>query len=120
MAQESGTIRIIRGDDELLQVTFTDENGSPIDLTGSTVFFTVKKKSDLSQDNDDLAVISITVTSHSDPTNGITEIPMTKTETNLDKGDYYWDLQIKDTADDISSVVKGIFEIIEDVTKRIV
>jgi hypothetical protein len=115
----SGTIEITRGDDESIVVTFTDVNDDPIDLTGSTVFFTVKTAERLNGQNDDDASIKKNVTDHTDPTNGITTIPLTSVDTNLDPTANYWyDLQLKDSSGNISSTRKGKFSILADVTRR--
>lgn len=112
-------ITIIRGDTQTVGVTFTDSTGAAVNLTDCTVFFTVKNKCDIGKDSDDCALIRKTVTSHSDPTHGITSVPLTSTDTNLAEGDYYWDLQVKTLSNNISSTIKGIFKIVNDVTKRI-
>ena len=35
-----------RGDDYTIQLTYVDTKGNPVDLTGSTVFFTAKIQAD--------------------------------------------------------------------------
>lgn len=111
-------ITVIRGDDDTIGVTFTDSTGTVIDITGYTVFFTVKNTVDLDRINDDCALIQKTVTSHPDPTNGETTISLTKTDTDLAEGTYSYDLQVKNIAGSISTVVPGDFIVITDVTRR--
>lgn len=109
---------LIQGDDESLTVTFTDENGAVINITGYTVFFTIKKKPDDDADDSE-ASLKKTVTSHSDPTNGKTIILLTNAETaTLEARRYYYDLQIKDLSDRINSSRYGILEVVKDVTNR--
>ena len=60
-------MEVIRRDDCDFELTFKDVDGNVINLTGSTVFFTVKRHVD---DDDDDAVISKTITSFEDPTSG--------------------------------------------------
>ena len=109
---------IIQGDDHAIQVTFTDENGAVINITGYTVFFTMKKRPDEDADDSD-APIKKTVTSHSDPTNGETIIYLTSAETAvLEARRYVYDLQLKDLSDKINSTKYGVLEVIKDVTNR--
>jgi hypothetical protein len=110
------TISVIRGDDVTLNATFKDENGTAINITGYTVFFTVKNN--YTSTTDDNALISKTVTSHSDPTNGQTTITLSNTDTNLDEGNYFYDFQTKDGSNKISSTSRGTFTVSLDVTRR--
>jgi hypothetical protein len=106
---------IIRGDDVTIPVTFSDDAGQAINITGATVFFTVK--SDLS-DTDDDAVIAKTITTHSNASQGQTTITLTANDTLIDAGKYYWDLQIKDSAGKITSTLADTLEVKLDVTRR--
>jgi hypothetical protein len=110
-------IEVIRGDDITINATFKDENGTAINITGYTVFFTVKDNYTSTTDTD--ALISKTVTSHTNPTQGITQITISDTENNLDEGEYYYDFQLKDTSDKISSTTRGAFIVTFDITRRI-
>ena len=115
MAEEKLTI--IRGDSQSIDVVFEDDAGVKLNLTGKTVFFTVKEQSDISA-NDDKALIKKTITVHSDPTNGKTTIVLAPTDTNLEPANYVYDLQVKDAGGDIMSTEKSYLEIILDVTRR--
>lgn len=108
------TISIIRGDDVSLEIELL-ENDLPFDLTDSSVFLTVK--SDLSDDDED-ALIAKEVTEHTDPENGETAIDLTGEDTDIDPGNYLYDIQIKDAEDKIMSTRHGVFTVISDVTKR--
>lgn len=113
MAMENLTI--IRGDDINITLAFTDTDGDPVDLTGSTLFFTVKEKL---SDVDDDAVIEKDVTSHTNPTGGVTVLALTSTDTDINAGSYYWDIQIKNEAGKIASSQKGLLKVLQDVTLR--
>ena len=63
-------IEVIRGDDITINATFKDDNGDAINITGYTVFFTVKDN--YTSTTDSAALISKTVTSHTSPTTGAT------------------------------------------------
>ena len=103
-------------------------DGTAYDLTGTTLWFTVKLASDLSQ-NDTLAPIQlylivggagsgITVTT---PSTGIATIKMTTAQTEpLVIGEsYVYDLQVKDTAGDVFTALKDALYVTSPVTQRV-
>jgi hypothetical protein len=109
-------ISLIRGDTSSITFELT-EGGTPSDLTGSTVFFTAKPA--LTNDiTDTTAVIAIEVTNHSDPTNGITIIPLTSSDTDVNPGLYYYDIQVKRQDNSIVSIPNRQLEVFADVTRR--
>ena len=109
-------MRLIRGDDKTYTVTFLDSDGVAIDITGYTVFFTVKANL---TDSDDNAIIKKDITSHSDPTNGQTELSFAASDTDgVEEGTYYFDLQLKDTGGLIKSTKRQYFYIDQDITLR--
>lgn len=112
----SSNISVIRGDDVTLTMTFRDSDGNAIDITGGTVFFTVKKR--LSQ-TDAQAAIQKEVTSHSDPTNGQTRVALSKTDTDITPGVYKYDFQLRTAGGSIQSSSAGRFTVKRDVTQRI-
>jgi hypothetical protein len=111
----STEITIFRGDDLDITVQINDADGNGIDLTGSTLFFTVK--SDLT-DSDDNAAISKDITSHTDAVNGTTEINLSPTDTNISPGGYHYDLQLVDSSGTVITYGKGGFIVQADVTRR--
>jgi len=112
---------IIRGDDTSFDLTFTDKDGNVIDITGATVFFTVKENVD---DDDDDAIISVEKSTHDgvddDPENGLTVIYLTDSETDVEIGSYFYDVQLKESDGTISSSGSGILKVLADITQRIV
>jgi len=111
-------LEIIRGDSQEITVTFEDVDSLPLDLTDKTVFFTVKNINGIDSDDDTDAKITKEITVHSDPTAGITIISLTPAETDIEPGEYFYDLQIVYNGSVISTI-KDIVTIIQDVTKRI-
>lgn len=95
-------------------VTFTDSNGSAIDITGYTVWFTVKERE---SDIDANAIIQKEVTSHSDPTNGETTIDLTNSDMDINPKTYYYDIQWKDTNDKIKTILKAKFIVKKRITQ---
>jgi hypothetical protein len=59
-----------------MQMSMTNPDGTPLDLTGATVFFFVKRRV---EDDDEL--IWKKFTTHEDATGGVTNIVLTKEET---------------------------------------
>lgn len=109
------TIEVIRGDDVSMSLTFRDNDGDLIDITGYTVFFTVK---DHLAKPDTEALIEKSTTSHTDPTNGQTTIELTSTDTDIDEGLYDYDFQLKTDTAKINSTPRGTFKVSRDVTIR--
>ena len=109
------TIEVIRRDDVSLTVTITDEDNNALNINGATVYFTVKENR---FDSDDDAVISKEVTSHEDPTAGITKISLTQADTDLTPRSYFFDVQVKDSDDKIRSIGYGLIRVQQDITIR--
>ena len=107
-------IIIIRGDDCVLNFVFS-QNGTILNITGYKIYFTAKRKV---SDSDDNAVIKKDWTSHTDPTHGVTQTKLSKTETSITPGIYVWDLQIKSLSGDILSTLFGSLEVVIDITNR--
>jgi hypothetical protein len=92
------------------------EDNTPIDITGQTLLFTVKKKTG-GNDSDSDALISKTITTHSDPTNGITELTLTDADTNVAPGEYPFDFKRIDSGS-VIGYDSGTLTIVETVTQR--
>lgn len=110
----SYNLQIVRGDDKVYSIQFKDDLENPIDITGWTVFFTVKREF---KDTDTNALIKKTITTHTDALNGITEIKLIPTDTNW-VGNFYFDIQVKKVDNSIHTVMIGTVEFIKDVTNR--
>jgi len=109
-------ITMYRGDDKTITLTFTDSDGNAIDITDYTVYFTVKNSV---SDSDANAKISKDVTSHTNPTSGITQIALTPSDTSsLNPGAYEYDIQTKDGSGNINTVLTSTFVLKYDVTVR--
>lgn len=116
MTCNNSTIFVKKGDDSVITVTFLDSSGAAINITGATVFLTVKEK--LSNIDDD-AVIAIDQTTHTDPTHGITQITIdSTTSASLDEKNYFYDIRLKQSGGLISTTDTGIFNVSQTVTRR--
>jgi len=115
MPLEQVCLEIKRGDSWSRIIYFEDASNARIDITGWTVFFTMKAKAD---DLDAAAIISKTITVFSDPTSGEAEISLTSTDTAQVIGSYLFDLQIKTNNNEIYTVLEGIINITQDISIR--
>jgi hypothetical protein len=104
-------IIIRRATDCGVKLTFTDVTGdgpAVLDLTGNSLYFTVKKRLiDLDAD----VVISRIVTSHSDPTNGITHVMPTHDDTDLTPRTYFYGFKLVDSSDHRIDSGSGSFNV---------
>ena len=76
---------------KLYEIVLT-RNNLPEDITGWTIYLTVKNKK---SDSDANAVITKKVTTHSDPVGGISDIQLTTEDTDR-IGNYYYSIDYKD------------------------
>lgn len=109
-------LKIIRGDTITIPLTITDSNGSAVDLTGATIFFTIKENLN---DADSDALLQKNVTSHVSDSGGLSQIDLATTDTNLSEGTYYYDIQIKFSSGAITSTQPQTLKVYQDVTRRV-
>ena len=109
------TLTIKRGDDIELEFTFKDIDGNAIDLTGSRVYFTVKR---YANDLDGVALITKDDDFDGDGTDGICEVWLEAGDTNISIGVYSYDIQIKDHEGYIFSSEVGKLKVVKDITTR--
>jgi len=83
---------------ETWTLTFSEDNAA-IDISDYTIYFMVKQyKSDL----DSAAKLSKTITVHSDPINGESELYLSKADTNsLDVGVYHYSIEYNNGLTDV-------------------
>lgn len=110
-------LSVTKGDTATYNLTFADSDGLPINITGWTIFFTVKAQPDDAVD-DALALISKTVTVHTTPASGLTQIALTPVNTSIARGRHYFDIQAKTNTGTILTIMKGRFEVTYDITRR--
>jgi hypothetical protein len=114
MPLEQVCLEIKRGDSWSRTIYFEDASNARINITGWEIRFTVKAKID---DLDSAAVISKIITVFSDPTNGEAEVSLTSLDTNQTIGSYLFDLQVKTNLSEVYTVLEGIMNISQDVTR---
>lgn len=101
-----------------IQHTFiNDDTGAAIDITGFTIYFTVKKVLDL-EATDVNAVITKTA-SITDASGGLAETLLSTTDTQLSPGEYYYDMKYKNSGSTIVTLSGvGRFIVKQTVTNR--
>ena len=82
--------QIPKGETDSLLIQVLND-GTPVDITDSTIYFTVKK---LDSDTDSAAVIEKNITEHVDAINGQSRLELTSADTNIQKDRYLYDLVI--------------------------
>ena len=99
-------IYVNRGDTKRVELSFTNDDGSVLNLSGATVYFTAKRTW---EDADGAALIEKTITGHAAPESGITYMDLTTSDTNLCPGDYVAGFQLQDYNNNISTLnIDGI------------
>ena len=104
-------LMITQGDEKAYNLTFSTA-GVAQDITGATVKMTVRRTR-----NSGEALISKVVTTHTDPTDGKTTITLSPTDTAIDLGAYYYDIQISGGGIAKKTVMKGELVITWQVTE---
>jgi len=104
-------IEFYKGTTEGYELLFY-EDGLLVDITGWKVYFTVKEKMN---DSDANAKIAKTISSHEDALNGKTLIELSKTDTNITKGNYYYSIDYKDDEDNEDVLIRGRLVVKESV-----
>ena len=103
-------IQHTKWDTFIRNITFTDKDDSVIDLTGSTILFTVKK--DIS-DAGNILQEPFVIT---DAVNWLARVQIDTVDMGLDIWDYYFDIQYTDSIGIIRTTLKGAFLITYEIT----
>ncbi len=92
-------------------------NGLPIDITDWIIFYTVKLKNALPDDD---AVISKTIDTHVSNEDGISLIEVSAAETvGLTPGEYHYDIKVKKSNGKMRTVIKDFIQFNRPVSIRI-
>jgi hypothetical protein len=103
-----------RGDSSAYTLTFTQANGTPYNITGWLITFTLKTSYDIPDAQKTFQKI---VSVHTDPTNGISILALLPADTAmLPSRIYDFDIVVQTTSGDIYTLLKGKFTLEYDVT----
>jgi len=108
-------LSMVRGDNKLYKVTVKDSAGVVVNILGYTASFTVRNNP-----LDTTSVISKTTASGitiTDPANGVMQVALSNTDTEIDVGKYAYDIEVVDTLSRHITVLKGNFSVTFDVTR---
>ena len=109
-------ISIIRGDTYSFNINFKDSNDDPIDITGWTIYFTIRQcVAPSSTVSDADAILSKQFTNGGVP--GTVTIDLTAIDTNQEPEEYKYDIQYKKPDGTIRSTGIYNFIITEDITR---
>lgn len=96
---------IYAGDKITYNISFVDSSDVAIDITGSTVYFTLKAEDSPTADE----VVAKEITSHDDATNGLSSVTLTNSDTqSFSNTTYYFELLLALTAGEPVTVLKGL------------
>lgn len=106
------TIQHYRGDTFVRDLAFTDSAGAPVNLTGSSIFFSIKAKFD-----DAVAIVSqaAVIVSAAAGTAKVT-VPASVME-NIGFGSYVYDFEWTDAGGVVRTIEVGTFSVEYDVTE---
>ena len=95
------TVYIKKGDDHTFEFQFVDDDGNAVDITGKTIYFSIKKRvKDLDVD----AIYLTNWSSHSNPTGGISTLSITNAITDAFVSDeYLWQSRLVNADTTINS-----------------
>jgi len=102
------------GDTFIRDEVVVDSDGNAIDITGYTIYFTVKKSY---SDSDTNAVIKNTITTFTSDSEGKYQLVVSSTLTSaMVPGIYVCDIKTKDASDNITTIKNGNFIVKSSVT----
>ena len=106
-------LSLTRGDSGSWTITFKHQDGTPYNITGWTITFTLKTSFDLP---DVYKTFQKIIISHTDPTNGISLLSLLPSDTALLSSRIYdYDIVVN-TGVDTYTLLKGKFDLQYDVT----
>lgn len=111
---------VVRGGTYTLNINCTHSDGSPFDLTGSTVYFTVNSSSTPPIDaTDSTAAIATSTSSFVSPLTGVATITLTDTMTDaLSEGKYFYDVKVKDANGNMSPARRNRLNAVDNLSTR--
>jgi hypothetical protein len=116
-------LSLTRGDTQSYTLTFKEANDTLYDISGWTVYFTLKENPDLPDSAASLQKILTAGTNGTtgfgtSGTSGIATISLFPSDTvNLAPGQYDFDIQVRTAAAEVYTVLKGKFDLEYDVSR---
>jgi len=107
-------ITVFRGDDFATQLVFSDTNNCVIDITGWTLFFTIKRRL---EDPDSSALVALNVTPTT-PTTGTQIITVPNAQLKSLVGQYFYDFRFINMSGTIVTITSGVITFLDHATRR--
>ena len=113
------TVEVTQGASRTLVVTVVDSNGSAVDLTGGSVYLTVRDSLDAEHARIVKTSADPTQVAIPEPRNGTARIYIVPSDTvSMDHGDYVYDIWVETAAGDRVPVVPvSVFRVVRGVTR---
>ena len=102
-----------RGDSDAKGFIVQDSAGVAIDITGFTFRLTVNTEQDPAPGTELFTVVGVIT----DATSGKVAFAPTTTDTAQTPGEYFYDVEQTDAGGLISTIIKGVCEIVQDISK---
>ena len=111
-------IELFRGNTFSKKISLTDKKTStPIDISGWTFYFTIKKVRDMKNLTDDKAILKKTINVENGA-DGIVIFPLIPSETSLiSPTNYKYDITYKKTNGVVTTLIYGNFTVLPSVTR---
>lgn len=106
------TLSVRRGDSKDFKFCRKNSDGSVIEIEADAITFSVKKKT---KDMD--TVISKKLSDMTFDQNGYYHVKLLPEDTEIQVGEYVFDIEVRMGADYVKTPIFGEFEILEDVTR---
>ena len=103
-----------RGDTAPFTVTVTTDGTTPIDVTGFTFLLTVDPAPNPTDATNNLFQLTGLIT---DGPNGVVQFSLTAGQADQTPAVYFYDVQMTDTGSIITTILKGEWEVVQDITK---
>ena len=102
-----GDLYLVRGDDQDVCVAVNTPDGTPYNLSGCALIFTARDNLYFSP-----IVLTKVITSHIDPTNGISNFPFTTGDTaSLNDTSFYYDIKLLSSSSRTITLAAGNFRV---------
>lgn len=113
------TLEVVRGNTKDYKLVFSDGVGTLKNITSWKVFFTVKRTKESLNVLDSDAVISKTVTEHTDPLKGTTIVSITVADNDIKPGVYFYDIKVITDLNKVLTLSKGKYVVSWRATGRV-
>lgn len=103
-----------RGDTVPDKWIIEDENGDPRDLTGCSAVLTVNRAKNPTSTATQLFQVNATIAA---PTTGTVQFFLTALQADQAPGKYFYDVQLTDADGLVSTIEKGVYRFVQDISK---